>query len=127
MSLPEKDKEGNAVNDLISLEKKREIDEVVLGPAENFIPEKPFDAIISLFGSIHYTLSSLRKEHLLKFAYSLKKGGLMLIGFEPLEEPFSTAMRKGIERSFAKRGFEAEFFLTKDSILPYWILFVKRR
>ncbi len=132
-----------------------EISEVVVGPAERFVPKRPFHAIVSMIGSTSYTLSPVRKEHLLKFAYSLAPGGLLLAGFEVATEaakaltpgnipfgfsrrpkrgrkmPLETEMR-GIERAFDKRGFDARFVEYPEVArqidrVPRWMLIVRRR
>ncbi|MEW6295312.1 MAG: hypothetical protein AB1467_03370 [Candidatus Diapherotrites archaeon] len=116
------------------------IDEVIIGPAEHYVPKKPVDAIISTRGSIAYTAPFIRKDHLLKFAYSLKKGGIMMVNFEvPKElkptkkESFSIQFKKidfqstlkGIERAFEKRGFKAKFYPQTETLNTY-ILIVRR-
>ncbi len=88
---------------------RKEIDKLPVGPAENFVPEKPVDAIISLHGSIHFTLKDLRKDHLLKFAHSLRKGGIMLVGFSGQAGILNRKQKTELERAFQKRGFQAKF------------------
>lgn len=58
------------------------LDEIVEGHSEFFIPKKGYDLIFSIKGSTTYTLPQLRKEHWLKLAHCLNKGGLMLAKFE---------------------------------------------
>ncbi|MBI5553251.1 MAG: hypothetical protein HY917_00755 [Candidatus Diapherotrites archaeon] len=95
--------------------------------AEFFVPDRPLDAIFSMFGSIHYTLPELRKDHLLKYAHALKPGGIMFAGFDTFtdvkKEPFPD-----IERSFAKQGFKAKFFNLHfgGRVFPDTILLVQR-
>ncbi|MBU2099905.1 hypothetical protein KKG83_05875 [Candidatus Micrarchaeota archaeon] len=102
------------------------IDNVLVGLAEGFVPKKPVDVIISLNGSIHTTMPHIKKDHLLKFAHSLKKGGIMLIRFaepkglsrEPNENRRISVLNeaRGIERAFDKRGFEAKFHYVPKSL-----------
>ena len=95
--------------------KAGKIDRVVAGPAERFVPKKQVDAVVSYYGSVHYTLEDLKREHLLKFAYSLRKGGLLLVGFDSnrggrvsAEAVFEERrMQRAIVRAFEKRGFRA--------------------
>lgn len=87
------------------------IDELVIKPGELFVPKKPVDVIISNFGSIEYAWRGLRKDHILKLAYSLRKGGIMLIGINLGVYGKSI---KGIETAFVKRGFNAKFFITPE-------------
>lgn len=69
------------------------IDDVVRKKAEFFYPKEKQHAIISLFGPTHYTISDLRKDHVLKLAHSLKPGGVMMVGFS-VETPLN---KKDIE------------------------------
>lgn len=111
--------------------KMNEIDLLRRVPAEFFVPKEPVDAIFSLYGSVHWTLNSLRKTHLLKYAFSLRKGGIMLVGFSPLHET-SPKFFSGIEKAFAKKGFKAEIKKIYDELyffqfsIPSHVLFVKR-
>lgn len=106
-------------------------DEIHAGRAELFIPKKQFDFIFSTVGSVNYTPRPLRKEHLLKMAYSLTHGGQMFVAFyhrplaekneqrkaiegsllqNPPKKDLHTSMEMvAIERAFAKRGFKAKF------------------
>ncbi len=127
------------------------IDNVVVGPAEYYVPKKPVDAIFSLFGSITYTDPSVRKEHVLKFAHSLKKGGIMMVGFHfvksfdrlssesilwglsknpnPSRRMKIETETRGIEKAFRKQGFEAKFTRLNpisSEQLPNYILIVRR-
>ncbi len=88
------------------------IDILVKGPAEKYLPKEKIDLIVSLFGSIHYTLPLTQKNHLLKLAHSLNKGGVMLVGFS-FRENFDVFDQKrdlkGIIKALKKRGFKAKF------------------
>ena len=72
--------------ELEELLKAGKIDRAVSVPSEKFLLEKPVDAIFSLFGPLNYSVSELRKDHLLKLAHSLRKNGLMLVGLNFKEE-----------------------------------------
>jgi hypothetical protein len=130
--------------------KKGLIDEVFLKDAAEFVPKKPVDAIFSFFGSISYIEDLVRKEHVLKFAHSLRKGGIMAVGLnvvrvmgesragdihrglsrDPIDRIMSLETEmKGIERAFEKRGFEASFVpsgLPSRKAYPNWMLILKR-
>ena len=143
------------VKELKEAEKEGKIDKVVRMFGEFYLPRKPVHAIFSVNGSILYTTGALRKDTLLKFASALRKGGVMMVGFEfvekrtpksylsqvmdtgfsenPIEErrmPIEKEMR-GIERALQKRGFRAQFHpihqaLVKTYSIPNWTLIIKR-
>jgi len=86
-----------------ALRKKRDaglIDETYFGPAEDFVPKERVHAVISSLGSVAYTDSVLMKDHLLKFVYSLKKGGIMLVSFS--HTGVSKKMKKTIDTNFVE-------------------------
>lgn len=106
-------------------------DEVRAGKSELFVPKAPFDFIFSTMGSMNYTPPLLRKQHLLKMAYSLGHGGQMFVAFyhhpngnqderrkaivgslldHPPKKPIHVGEEMGaIVKAFAKRGFMARF------------------
>ena len=106
-------------------------DEVHAGKSELFVPRKPFDFIFSTIGSINYMHASLRKQHILKMAYSLAHGGQMFVSFyyrplaqeneqrkavvgsllqkPPRKSLHTSEEMAAIEKAFAKRGFTAKF------------------
>jgi len=107
---------------------------LVEGPAEKHLPKKPVDAIISEFGSIDYAYPKVQKNHLLKLAYSLKKGGILMAGLGGgtiVDKRFMT----GVVKAFQKRGFEARFGKPKlfsplvnfSGTYPTFVLFVRRK
>lgn len=120
------------------------IDELVIGPAERFTPRRKFDAIFSVFGSMEYVADALKREHVLKLAHSLRKGGLMMAVFDLSvsnpprssgitrrqldsvnhRKPFKNRKFLEIVKSqFRKYGFRAEFYNCGDSI---WTLLAQR-
>jgi hypothetical protein len=137
-----------AAKELKDAKTRGEFDVLREGEAEFFVPEQKIDVVISLFDSIHYTMDELRKSHILKYAYSLNKGGIMMVGFgfqdhrsvlprkrlpaEPVPEEELIAERKGIKRAFKKKGFEAEFYdnvfpvMRGVPTMPRFVLVVKR-
>ena len=117
------------------------INKIVNGPAELYVPEKPVDLVISFYGSLHYTLEDLKKEHLLKFAHSLRKNGLLLTGFDsPIKGKRSAAQtlyekhkHNALVRALEKRGFKAAVYLQPKGLelmlgekLPEYMLIVQR-
>ena len=103
--------------------KNRLINEVEIGNATKFIPKKEIDLFVSLYGSIYYMFDPAAKDHFLKFAHSLKPGGLMLVGLG-YKSHHSTIKQKGllnyqmqaeqIERALEKRGFKAKFYYNPE-------------
>lgn len=129
----EQPSEGASRLALEKLKREKKIDKLVLGYGELFEPKQKYHAIFSMLGSINYTINPFRKDTLLKFAYSLKRGGLLIVGFTygraeggaertgveaiagTLGEKQGTKIdvrkeKEGIERAFQKRGFRAKFF-----------------
>lgn len=121
-------KENESLKELRTVGK---IDRIVTGPAELYFPKSPVDWIVSYNGSITYSMNSIQKAHLLKFASALNRGGIMAIIFDAgvkknlhglkqaatlLETPKRgkrISLRQemdGIERAFEKRGFRAKFY-----------------
>jgi len=121
---------------LAARERKGRIRQIITGPAELFVPNKPVDAIVSFYGSITYALPEMRKEHLLKFAQSLRKGGIMMAGFDlnalkgiNLLKYGPESFLRGVERAFAKRGFRAKIYPKPETFAensPSHILIVQR-
>lgn len=106
---------------LESARKSGKINQVISGPAEFFLPKKSVDAIISLAGSIQHTIPVLTKDHFLKFAYSLKRGGVLMMSFHinfhyPPNHPARKNTKQylqGLVNSLNKRGFEARVGLNE--------------
>lgn len=129
------------------------IDHVHIGPAERYTPTESQDIIISTAGSISYTHPRLRKNQLLKYAESLSKEGILIVGFyfsgsksipggvrektatihphllqnKPPARVNYDMEKKAISRAFEKRGFAARFFETKAHSMPGSILVVRRK
>ena len=105
---------------LAEKEAKGEIDKVIEKPAEFFIPEGKYDAIVSVAGSIEYAGIRTSAEHLLKYCYSLEKRGIALIAFEIQQNTSLTttryfpqeisAIKERVKKRLKKAGFEAEFY-----------------
>ncbi len=83
--------------------KKGLVDEAAYGPAEEYVPKKPVDAIFSVFGSVQYVQNLVKKDHLLKYAHSLRKGGIMMLGFYVAEagthRQDGFELRRGLSKS----------------------------
>ncbi len=120
--------------ELIKRKNKGLIDELEIKPGEFFVPKKQADVIISNFGSVEYVVNSIKKDHILKLAFSLRKGGIMLAGFNFVNtNNLGSIAMKEIETAFIKRGFNAKFFETSKEVqreqfnnAPPYILIVHR-
>jgi hypothetical protein len=122
---------------LLEFFRQGKIDEVRPGFAETFVPTKPYDLIVSIYGSPHYTTmtheipdpktgTQLQKNHLLKMAHSLKKGGLLIVGIDRLMDMRPRA-RAHLEAAFKKRGFLlkcTEYW--NNTNLPFAMLVLQR-
>ncbi len=116
----------NLINDKL-------IDEVYFKPAELFVPTKKYDAIFSVYGSIHYSLKELQKDIVIKYAQALRKGGIMCVGLDidKYQSSKGRDIRGDIIKSFFKRGFDAEFYTNEIlgsgmNTLPRDVLIIKR-
>ncbi len=91
------------------------INEAVYGPAEEFVPKKQADAIFSVLGSIDHVQNLVKKYQLLKYAHSLRKGGIMMLGFcvekAGTHKPEEFVLRRGLSKSTDRRrgNFQEEF------------------
>ena len=85
------------------------INKIESGLAEDYLPSQKYDVIISHLGSMHGTLYTeiFRKDHVLKFAYSLNKKGILMAAISISLSPRKAA---SIEKTFKKRGFRAGCF-----------------
>ena len=88
--------------------KDGKVDHVHVGRSEFFLPDKGYDVIFSLYGGIHYTISEFRKQTLVKYASSLNRGGVALIGADLIG--IRTYLFERIKQAFRKRGFEIKLF-----------------
>ncbi len=124
-------------NHLFESVKRGHVDKFVVRPGELFVPSKPVDVVLSVFGSIDYSLREFKKDTLLKFAFSLRPNGLLLAGFtSTLFNPRGASEYSGdqldqqfrqLERAFVKRGFRAKVYPAEpDGSMPDWILVVQR-
>jgi len=68
-----------------NLKEGKRPDRVIVKRGEFYYPRKKQDVIVSVYGPLHYTISPLRKDHLLKLAHSLNKGGLLMARITVLE------------------------------------------
>ncbi|NCP71980.1 hypothetical protein GW835_01125 [archaeon] len=112
----------------------KNIDFKKIGNVINFIPERKYDLIISVYGGFHYTQTPLKKEVLLKYLYSLNNGGVAIFSFNPilLRTNLDKEHRMQVLKALEKRGFKADFsylpsnFKKKSPDLPQVYLFVER-
>ncbi len=88
---------ANHIEDLRNRLVAGEIDELHEGFSEDQVPkEKSIHAYFAVQSSPSYTIPQFRKDLLLKYAYALKPGGLMLIGFtyrKSMPQPAHELMR----------------------------------
>ena len=113
--------------------KSKNVDIVYDGYSEMLVPEEKQDLIISVMGTLWYTLNEINKEIILKHTYSLAKGGYLLLmttGVSPnLAKSDEEAIRhvddvyRRIKQSFKKRGFEVISACDEEG---YGVLIVKR-
>ncbi|MDQ5912044.1 MAG: hypothetical protein QG568_257 [Patescibacteria group bacterium] len=114
------------------------VDKVENVTAEAFLPEHRYNLIYDMYGSVSYTQREFRKDLILKYCHSLKKGGVMLIAFDfyiyhdeqldkdrpwiiqnslsptsDLEVDQVELVRqiRGIETTLEKMGFKAIFYI----------------
>ncbi len=126
----------NSNPQLEALKKRGILSEINLGRAEFYIPKKPVDVIISVAGSISHIIPRLQKDHLLKFAYSLRRGGILLASIAPqnfyskkdYSKKEAEKFMKGIVKSFQKRGFQAQIISNQQKIpnMPTHMIIVRR-
>lgn len=90
---------------------KKNIDFKHTGNVIDFIPERKYDMILSVYGGFHYTQRPLQREVLLKYLYSLNKGGLGIFSFKThlLKTNMGQEHRRQVIEGLEKRGFRAEF------------------
>jgi hypothetical protein len=119
---------GLAKNPALEAQAKKMGIQVYAGPAELFVPKKPVDAIISLFGSIYFNPANfnavyLGKEHLEKFAYSLKPNGILMAGVKAqyakgkhkeMTPEQTTRFLQNLAQTFRKRNFKVGIFPFND-------------
>lgn len=117
---------------------KRKILNLKYGLSELFVPEKKYDGIISMVGSIDYSPKYTKRAHLMKLAFSLKKNGLMLIGLNSKTTNIITSrelikIKKPLERNgFKVKEFRNELKSGENNPknaagLPEWGLIIQRK
>lgn len=102
-------------------QKQGKISEIKEQEAEDFVPRRAVNAIISYAGSITHVLNEVKKDHLLKMAYCLDRGGIMIASFHRSSIPAKGKLLaqdpkkylEGIAQAFRKRGFRAVVVLNK--------------
>ena len=98
--------------ELDKLKHEGKIDSVIYGRAELFTPKKKYNLIVSMFGSLIYVPQELRALQFMKYANSLEKGGVMLVGFSAAKILFKNPQKElaQIIRTLTKHGFKAQVF-----------------
>ena len=103
------------------------INEVHIGDAGRYVPDKPVDAIFSTVGSLNYFTSKASKNHLLKFAHCLRKGGILVaMVFGEKLKSITPGYLHGIEIAFGKQGFRAKIYRPNKESEPILILMIQR-
>ncbi|MFA5745856.1 MAG: hypothetical protein WCX73_00830 [Candidatus Pacearchaeota archaeon] len=122
------------------------INEVLYTRTEDYVPKKRFDLITSAYGGFNYSFEIIKKEVLLKLAYSLKKGGVLIILFDldmslvnlkpKKENPYInynfispkeiTRFSTTLIQSLNKRGFDAEIKKVSAKNMLQDVLIIKR-
>jgi hypothetical protein len=125
----------NSNSTLKEAKRHKLIDKVRTGAIETFIPKEYYDIVFSVYGGVHYALDPLKKEFLLKYSYSLNKGGMAFIALDINKYSISNTrrdIRGDIISFFRKTGFYANFFENKNRFapsgyqLPKDVLIIKR-
>jgi hypothetical protein len=104
--------EGLSLVDNSSINTKRNINKITNKPATEQVLSKKYDLIVSLNSAINFELTFLKKNLILKYAYALKKGGILLVN------GINTAPRSKelIVKHLKKQGFNA-FFCDKNTFV----------
>jgi hypothetical protein len=85
---------------------KKKVNKAIVGNTTTYAPKENYDYIFSTLGGYNYTIYELRKPTLLKYAYSLKKGGIALFGFHYHTEVEKEEISELLEKLNAS-GFRA--------------------
>lgn len=97
--------ESLSLHDNLSPESKRLIDKKHIVSAVDQKLTKKYDLIVDVYSAINYEFDSIKRNLILKYAYSLKKGGTLLIA-GIYKSPES---KINILAHLRKQGFEASF------------------
>jgi SAM-dependent methyltransferase len=103
--------ESLSLVDNISEQNKSFIDKKNIMQATEHKLTKKYDLIVDLNGAINMELETIRKELLLKYSYSLKKGGVLVLNVIFNK---SSSRLPSIINHLRKQGFNAAFY-EKDS------------
>lgn len=113
------------------LDENEKIDEIYRGNAETYLPKEKQDAVFSLFGSPEYSMKEFKKQILLKYAYSLNRGGVAAIGIGSPRTDVTPSIQD-VQRAasyLTKIGFEAKWHRVPDfqeRKLPEFVLIIRR-
>jgi len=86
--------------------KEKNIDHIYKTYSHNYTPSEKYDFIFSVFGGFTYTIDDIKKETMLKYIYSLNKGGIAVFSISHV--PQKRKLNE-ILRTIEKRGFQVEF------------------
>lgn len=100
--------------------------------SQQFMPNKKYDVILSLFGGFHYNIKELDRNTVLKFAHSLSENGVMFIGINRFGSERYEASEKvflNLKRAFEKNGFTVKYKYDIENAtrkLPFYIFRIER-
>lgn len=109
------------------------VDLLVKQKTQEYLLNRKYDLIFSVFGGIHYNIFELNKNVVLKLSHSLSEKGVMFIGVNRLtySEKFSLDfIVKNISKTLNKNGFDLKFSYVPHNILyklPVFIFKIERK
>lgn len=99
--------EGLSLADNATSENKKLIDKRTNIPATEHVLTKKYDLIVDVWGVFSYSFNSIKKELLLKYAHSLKIGGMLVTNLEYMK---GSPKLEFIINHLKKQGFSACFY-----------------
>lgn len=113
--------------------KNTDVDLLVKQKTQEYLLNRKYDLIFSVFGGIHYNIFELNKNVVLKLAHSLSEKGVMFIGvnrFTYSEKFTLEQIVKNISKTLNKNGFDLKFSYVPQNIhykLPVFIFKIERK
>ncbi len=102
--------EGISLVDNTTIENKKHIDRIKSIPVTEHIATKKYDLIVDFYGAIYFSFSNIvnfKKEIILKYAYALKKGGVLIFNVEYMK---GNSKLPSVIAHLKKQGFKANFY-----------------
>jgi hypothetical protein len=116
--------------ELLRHKKRKKIDRIIFGPAELYLPKKPYHTIFSLYGGTSYAPYYVRKSTLLKYCHSLKKGGVFFLGLRGPLDGISNNL-DSIEKELRAGGFKQMLYQIEPEAnvrdFPRAVLIIQRK